>query len=678
MINFGQGPVPQIDDVRDLQPESAGGVIEPGDTEAPSLTPKQIAEFSDQFLADTRSYYYNTWLECVNLISDFRRMGTGVVAKAGGNTGAMQFLRPRFVNVNIVQPLYRNVVARLSVEQPSCVVIPASPSTEDIVQAQAAEQALKYFWRAAEVKKHLTEMIEWMALLGTGALFTEVVNGRTEGDVFTGDVKVRAISPDRIRAEPGVGNPDDSRFLGITILTTKDALKRQFPDKAAIIDQAPVPTMPFGPSTSQFGAKAAPDRVEVLQAYCRSGHWFTLCGAEVLAQGRVAGNRMPLQIARYTKIPGQFFGMGMVEPNISIQFLFSDIINQIAQNARMMGNPKIMVEQNSKVANDAFTSRVGEIIKYSGQAPTVWTPPPLANYIQQMPAMLQSYSHDVTGIHTTTSGKRAVGISSGRAIEALTSNDLAQLQSTQDAITYAVEGMSTTALAFIKAYYPEEKVMRAFDQYGRGIFKAISKTDLGDTPEVFVEADTLFSATVKDRDQKTLDLLRLGMVDAPTAKKMLSYHLDPMAPLEEVADMQHAQTVLMTVADDGYWLLDPATGQPQIDALTGQPKARVVIYPTDNLDVFERVIRDFMRTDAFRSMDKEAADGVDALYQEVIKMIAAKMAPPEAKEMNSNGNPKGMGEPGAPPLPQALPGNMDTTAAADAAVEAAEADTGLA
>lgn len=676
MINFGQGPAPETEEV---QPTTAGGVVEPGDTDSPSLTPKQIADFSDQFLADARSYYYNTWTECINLISDFRRMGGGVVAKASGTSGAMQFLRPRFVNVNIVQPLYRNVTARLAVEQPSCVAIPASPSTEDIVQAQAAEQALKYFWRAADVKKHLTEMIEWMALLGTAGLFTEVVNGVNNPDgTYTGDVKVRAISPDRIRAEPGVGNPDDSRFLGITILTTKEALKQQFPDKALIIEQAPTPSMPFGPSTSQFGAKAAPDRVEVLQAYCRSGHWFTLCGAEVLASGRVAGDRMPIQIARYTKIPGQFFGMGMVEPNISIQFLFSDTLNQIAQNARMMGNPKVLVEKNSKVPNDAFTSRVGEIVPYSGTIPTVWVPPPLPAYIQQMPAMLQSYSHDVTGIHTTTSGKRAVGISSGRAIEALTSNDLAQLQSTQDQIVAAVEGMSTTALTFIKAYYPESKVMRAFDQFGKGIFQAISKTDLGDTPELFIEADTLFSATVKDRDQKTLDLLRLGMIDAKDAKKMLSYHLDPMAPLEEVADMQQARTILLDVAAEGYWLIDPTTGLPQVDPLTGQQKARPTIYPTDNLDVFERVIRDYMRSDAFRALPLESADGVDALYQEVIKMIAAKMVPPEAKEVNSNGNPRGMGEPGAPPLPQALPGNIDTTAAADAAVESAEADTGMA
>lgn len=675
MINYGHGPAPAEDEALPQPQEMPGGVLEPGDTGTPSLTPKQIATFSSQFLAETTSYYYSTWQDCVGLIGGFRQISSAR-APSGNANALATFLRPRDVNVNIVQPLFRNVVARLALEQPSSVVVPATPSSEDIIAAQAGEQALKYFWREAKVKKVLTECIEWAALLGTAGIHTKVTG---EGDSAT--VRVEAISPDKIRAEPGVGNPDDSRFLGVVTLTTKDVLKSQFPHMATVIEQAPLPTTPYGPSTSQFGTKAAPDRVEVLQAYCRSGHWFTLCGEAVLAQGFTPGAVMPIEIIRYTKIPGQFFGMGMVEPNTSIQYGFSSVFNSIMRNARLMGNPKWLINRQSRVDENACTSREGEKIMYDGVAPTTWVPPPLPAYMQQLPAMLQSYSHDVTGIHTTTSGKRAVGISSGRAIEALTANDLAQLQSTQDSIVEAVEGMSKTALVFIKTYYPESKVMRTFDQFGKTIFRAIKATDISDQPEVFIESDSLFTATVKDRDQKTLDLLRLGMIDAKTAKKMLSYHLDPMAPLEEVASMQHAQDVLGEVLDSGYWLIDPTTGQPELNQATGQPRSRVTIYPTDNLELFERVVKDFMQSQVFWDLDKEKADDVDALYQEIIKMQMAALPADDAapkRELNSNGNPKGMGEPGAPPLPQALPGNLDTTAAADAAVETAEADTGLA
>jgi len=634
----------------------AGDLLTPDERPAPSLTPQQIAQFASQFRSDM-ALYYPIWRQCADALAGWRTSRDINVRRNPSTSGIAEFMRSRDVSVNLIQPLFRNGTARLSTEQPSVGVVPATEHDDDIAKALASEQALRYFWRDARIKDVLRRSVEWLMLDGTAALLEYM-----DGD----DVRVEAFSPDRIRAEPGIADEHESRFVGVTRFVTKSDLKKQFPHAEEAIDQAQPPAQWYSPSLP-FLTAFPPDRVEVLEAYCKSGHWYMLVGdsGTVLAEGFTPGGCTPIQVMRYTRVPGQFFGIGMVEVCLDVQYAFSTVLNQILRNARMMSNPKVLIERSAKVDPNAFTTAVGEKVYYNGTKPDVWTPPPLPVYVQNLVPQLQSLLHDLSGIHTTSTGKRAVGISSGRAIEALTANDLAQLQSTQDDIETAVQQMARCALLYMKDYYPEEKVVRQFDQSGKSVFAALRATDLVEDPEVFIEAGTLFSAEVKDRDQKTLDLLRLGLIDPPKAKEMLSYHLDPMAPVKIIGEIQHAQKALAAVIDNGYFLED------------GTP--RVTIYPTDNLRVFDDVVAGMMKSDAWPMLQPDQQQAVQMLYQQIL--AASLPAPGEGGPgapggAGPGGNlPKLPQPPGAPRDPGAalMPGALDTTLEADAAVDRAEA-----
>ena len=649
VIQYGNGPMPEDDEIRLPESEASEYPGEEASVEdEPSLSPSQIASFSNQFYNDASSCY-NIWRLCSDVISGWRLgRGVGIPAVPQMN-GVAQWMRPRDIAVNLVQPLFRNVVARLSTEQPYVGVVPATESEDDIQKAQAAEQALRYHWRDAKVKQVLQTLVEWLTLHGTAGLLTYM-----EGD----DVREEAIAPERLRAEPGVADPSESRFLAVTRITTREQLKRQFPDASRAIDEAPPPSMLTAlPSNSPLGNRYAPDRVEVLEAYTRSGHWFLLVGegGTVLAQGKTPRNCMPLQVVRYTHVPGQFFGMGMVEVVLDAQYAYSSVLNQMLRNARLMSNPKVLIERSSKVDENAFTTREGEKVFYSGVQPSVWVPPPLPAYFQQLPPLLQSLIHDQAGIHSTTLGKRAVGISSGRAIEALSANDLAQLQTTQDAIENAVQDMARCALLYMREYYSEGKMIREFDRGGSSIYTVLNSTDISEDPEVFIEADTLFSAEVKSRDQRTLDLLRLGLLEADQAKKMLSFHLDPLAPIKLITDIEHAKKVLQGVIDN--------------------PGVSAEVYPSDNLKVFEEVVGNFIRSDSYYELPKDRQDAVHQFYLRILNV-----GTPGAEEEQGAGVPAKPKLPmpvGAPPQPQMvseyMPGSIDTTAEVDRALDAVEA-----
>lgn len=645
----------------DLPPQDMDGALPLPDVEAdpPSLTPVQIAQFASTFRQENTPYY-TLWRECSGLLSNWSgRMGSVQVA-AGANP-MMDWLRPRAFNINLTEPKYREACAHLSTEVPSIGVVPVTEAQEDLKKARSASAMIGYHWREAKCKEVLAVATEWMVLHGTAGILTYM--GGKKGE----DVRQEAFRPEYLIAEPGIDNPDESRFLGVRRLTTKSELKRQFPDKAQEIDGAP-PVNLYTYSTAGFKTtQLPPDRVEVLEAYCRSGHSYLMVGdsGTVLAEGKTPGGCMPIQVLRYTRIPGRFWGMGMVELYAPIQYMFTSVTNAIVDNARLMGNPKWIVNRQARLDEGALTTNRGEIVWIDGDMSFVkqTTPSALPGYFEALPAQIQSWGNDTTGFTSTLSGKRAVGVSSGRAVEALSANALAALQGTQDSIEAGAVGMATCYLLFAKDFYPEQKVVREFGNTpGQAMSTTLDTTNIMEDPQIFLEAGTLFSMEVKDRDARTLDLLRAGIITPEDAKKRLSFHLDPMSPVQIIADISHFQKLLGMVIELG----------PRIDPATGVMQPRVQTFPTDNLRVGLDVVGGYMQDDAFYALPTDRQEAVAAFYQQIVSMSAPPAVPP----------PMGGKQPvGAPPEPaMSVPGQGargGPNQGPEAAVEHAEAADGV-
>ena len=76
--------------------------------------------------------------------------------------------RKKRVIVNQILNLYRHIASRLITNYPSMACLPASESTDDILKAQASEEALRYFWQSNNMKEMLRHCIQW--LVGTGTV----------------------------------------------------------------------------------------------------------------------------------------------------------------------------------------------------------------------------------------------------------------------------------------------------------------------------------------------------------------------------------------------------------------------------------------------------------------------------------------------------------------------------
>jgi len=501
--------------------------------------------------------------------------------------------RKNRVTVNIILNIYRNILARLSIAYPSIAVMPSSPSTDDIEKAEASETMLRYYWHNEHMKDTITEVLEWLLLTGNSAFHTFY-------DPDDDRVRTRAVSPYDLLFEEGTTTPSEAKWVSLRHIVTKEDLKAAYPDQADYIEKsgsAPDNTYDslYQRAAGNNGAELK-DRLEIFEVYTSNGEMGMLLGTKWLYKCCWPTKQSPLTFVRYTNVPGRLWGLGMVEPLLELQMMYNKARTQVMHNAELMGNPKWLVPKSSGVSRDALSdSRPGEKVMYnatSGPPPQQIAAAPLPNYILDNIKQLSAEMLDVAGVHSTTLGKRAIGIESGAAIQSLANKDSQQLQVTQSNIEQAIREVSVAILEMCKKFYDKPKMIRMMDETGRIVHKALQNTDLVDSPEVYLEAGTLFRDEKPDRDQRILEMTKLGLLDKTEALKALDYKTGNARVTKRMAGFSHAHDMLNAV-------------------LVG---AAIEVFPTDDLEAFSEVFGSFMRREEYYQMPPERQDYIRDVY----------------------------------------------------------------
>tara|TARA_R100001509_G_scaffold104223_1_gene61404 strand:- start:411 stop:2321 length:1911 start_codon:yes stop_codon:yes gene_type:complete len=500
------------------------------------------------------------------------------------------------VTINLILNIYRNIVARLTTAYPSIRIVPASPLADDIVKAKASETAIRYWWQQSEMKQVLQKCIQDLLICGNAGLFQFY-------DPDAKEVKIRHVSPYDFFFEKNSSGMEDSTFVAIRSYVTKEQLQEDFPNKAEELQGVSYATN----TTSQYTHPVPEDRVELYETYLLKGkdkgRYALMVGSTVLFEGRTPDNIIPFQHIRYTSVPDKMWGMSLIYPLIELQALYNKARALVMENAAVMTNPKWLIPTTAGVSPNAITSQPGEKIFYNpaGGVPQQIGMAPMPGYVFQNISSIQQEMLDISGIHSTTLGKRTVGIQSGKAIQAIAEQDLSQLVFTQNNIEYACKDVAEVVLTFMKAFYKESKMTRMLDAYGGIIFKEVKNTDYVDTPEVFIESGSLFQHQAEGKDKKVLEMLQLQLITKEEAMAALSFSTGSTFALEKMAAMTHAQQILEA-------------------AIEG---AEVEVYATDDLQVFQKVFADFMRLPDFYNLEQERQDYLSDVFVSMVEFSQA-------------------------------------------------------
>lgn len=539
---------------------------------------------------DLRASYVAVWNRCLDFVKGNQNPGLAGTNVAGNKTKRSG----QAITINKLLPLYRNITSRLAVAYPSMAVMPASTSPDDLVKSRASEQALIYYWQADRLKEKFAKAVNWLVPTGNVGLLEYY-------DASKDAVCLEVVKPHDIVFEPGSEDPEASEWVCIQRYCSLSELRKRYPEHEEMITKL---NPSVSPSKMTGVMPRAANRVEYRDVYWRDGRRAVMIENEYLWTGRTPEDQFPFQLIRYTHVPGFLWGVGLFEPVLDLQILYNETRLQIQRNIKLVSNPKILYWEGSLTNPGSFTSEPGEKVSLKigengvpAPAPQPWAVPSMPAYALDEPARLEAELQDTSGVHAVSLGKRVVGAQSGKAINALTQNDVSQLQCTQEAIEAAVVDMAKNILVLMKAYYPESKMIRMMDRQGSVVFRELQATDLVDTPEVFLEAGTLFRREAADREQRILDHLAAGLLTQEEAKRAIQLRLEPFDLVEQMESMRHAEELLEAVVTLG---------------------APLDIPPGDDTEFLRKVFAKFMRTSAFYELTPERQDDVAAAYDVII------------------------------------------------------------
>jgi len=486
--------------------------------------------------------------------------------------------------INQLLPIYRTVVSKMSAQYPGITVMPASPSKEDITKAQASEAALRYYWKTEKIKDVISKCIEYILLFGNAGMLSYY-------DPDKDKICTEAISPFDIFYEAGLANLKDARWVAIRKFYDKYDLIEAYPEHEEEIEKY---TSDGDSAYTQQGNRqysmnyVPPGKVDVYEVYLNNGKYGFLLGDKYIFEGEMPSKILPFQHMKYTDIPNRLWGLSMMTPLIELQSYYNRARGQIMQNVELMANPKWLIPKSAGVAPNAITKRAGEKIFYSpsGGTPQQIPAASIPGYVIDNIRQLQAEIMDVAGIHSTTLGKRAVGIVSGKAIQELSQQDTSALQITQDSLERACQDLAVTVLVLMKEYYTESKLYRMLDNKGKVIFYEVNSTNIVEDPEIHIEAGSLFHDMAEDREARAIALFQAGLIDKETALEEIASRTGNAFIAKKMEGVSHARQMLDAV----------------------RRGALIEIFATDDTEAFSEVFGEFTKSREFYELPTERQD----------------------------------------------------------------------
>jgi hypothetical protein len=480
------------------------------------------------------------------------------------------------ITVNRIAPIYRSALAKLAIEYPSCAVMPSSAGYEDIVKAMATEHWLRWFWKADRIRHKARRFFALQLVGGTAAIHT--VHARGPGS-SAGPVSWEIVRAQDLFKEEGARDEFEASWIGVRTYYTRHELKRLYPKKKKIIDDI-IPADRYGePDYNPLPA----DRIETFDVYTQDGDWGVFAGDDWLWKGSTPNKIMPVAVGRFLEVPGDFWGIGLVTPLIGIQNQYNRSRAQWLLNTELMANPIWKVPRTAGVRK--IPSKAGAMLMYNiaGGEPRQESPAPLPAYFNDSIMQLIAEMHDSAGIHGPSIGKRAVGITSGKAMQELKGADNTLLDLVRLQAEETFERAATSALLYARHFMSEKTMLGALGSEGHIVHRAVAGTDLVDAPEVHIEAGSMFQDQVGDREERLLRLYELKLIDVETVQKEITYRTGHKFMLDKMKSYSRALDALKAIVVGGQ---------------------KIKIFPDEDLASYRDVFGEFIHSEKFYELDQ--------------------------------------------------------------------------
>jgi len=479
--------------------------------------------------------------------------------------------RPTF---NLVQSVTDTLVSRLSQSRPQPVFL---TDNGDYKQRNLAKKLNNFilgeFYQTKAYEK------------GAIALRDALVEGTGVIHVFeTPDHKVglERVFLTELLIDPTEAMYGEPRQLYRLKLIDRDVLEANFPKFKEKISMAAEGT----PDNSSDSSKKVSDLVMVVEGWhlpsgkgATDGRHTLACSSGYLIDEEYTKDHFPFAFLHYSPRLLGFWAQGVAEQLMGTQLELNQILFTISRSIKLMGVPRIFIEDGSKVVSAHMNNEIGSIVKYRGTKPLIETNPSNAADLYAERDKLIQYGYQQSGVSALqASSQKPQGLDSGEAIR--TYDDISTDRFASLSRRYDNFYIDLTYLIIDQA----KDIAKPEEEGGQGSYstvypnkngtKEIDFPKIAQTMDEFVVQCFTQSSLPKDpagRLAKVTEMVQSGMITLQEGRRLLDYpDLEQVEKLANAGEERILQILDDIIENAKYTPPDPFTDLQLATTLTTQ------------------------------------------------------------------------------------------------------------
>ena len=461
--------------------------------------------------------------------------------------------RPTF---NLIQSVTDTLVSRIGQSRPAPVFL---TDNGDYKQRTLAKKLNNFI---------LGEFFHTKAYEKAGiALRDALVTGTGVLHVYEGPdnrVEIERVLQTELLVDPNEAMYGDPRQMYRLKLIDRKVLEAAFPkfkEKVAMATKAT-------PDNSADSSKSVADLVMVVESWhlrsgkhAKDGRHIIACSAGNLVDEEFTKDRLPFTFIHYSPRLLGFWSQGVAEQLMGTQMELNSILYTISKAIKLVGVPRVFVEESSKVTSTSFNNNIGTIVKFRGVKPEYEVAQSNAPELYAERDKLIAYGYQQCGVSALqASSQKPQGLDSGEAIRSyddISTDRFASLSRRYDDafvdLAYLIIDKAkdiTEEMGSYSTVYPNKNGTKEID---------LKKTDLIND-EFIIQCFTQ-SSLPKDpagRLAKVTEMMQAGMITMSEGRRLLDYpDLEQIEKLANAGEERIFQILDDIIEDGKYTPPDP-------------------------------------------------------------------------------------------------------------------------
>lgn len=470
--------------------------------------------------------------------------------------------------INRVRSVVRTEHSKFLSSIPQAIVVPATSEEQDVRAAFAGEQAWESISEGYNWRNIFTRAQWWTILTGNG--FVKEWWDNDEADPVAGVqgcIKAEPITPfnlfvpdlreEEIEDQPYVIYASVKSAVWCNTFFAQElggrVVKPSVASANSIVDEGHL-------NLSTAGRK--PDSCVIYEAWVKPGATellpqggLVICIDDMLV-GFIEGlpyNHQQYPFTHFKHIPtGTFYADSPLVDIIELQKEYNDLRSDISWAGRVMGRPQLAAPKGS-IVGQKMSNETGLLIEFKAgmQPPQPLPMAQLPQYLIEQQNTILSDIEDLTGQHEVSKGDAPAGITAGTAINYLQEKDDSFLTPQYQSVEDGNGKVAHQALSLFNQYVDLPRKIKVIGADEAFDTLMLQGSDLDNSTDVRIERGSSIGQSKAASDARVMDLFQMGLIDQPTALRLLEIGgaqkvLDVMNAAQKKAQRENIRMKMLT------------------------------------------------------------------------------------------------------------------------------------